>query len=523
MKTIVAYARVSSHLQEKEETIENQVAEVEAYTEKLGLTINEWYKDQAISGDVPFDKRPGSSRLLHDARIGKISDLLVLRDSRLARDILINIQVLRELVQELGVTVHLVAQGRVIRPGDNLTTEYIFAAVSEEEKRRMLDQLYSGIRRKAKDGYFIGGVPPFGYQLNSERRLEPAKEEILGVGMSEAEIIKLIYRLFTEEGKTTGQVADYLNSLGIPTRSTLRRNQATASTRWTPAQIYHLINNKTYKGVHIYGKTTHGRVKHPLNIERPVEPLVSTETWDKAQTLLKANKAGSRRNGKREYLLRGLIVCGHCGRKYSGTTTVKDKYTSVLYRCCHKSSLPECPSKAVVARKIEEAVWQKATEFLANPGKVLDELLASANTEERATANLEFEKIKCNQELTGKETEKARIIELYGRGLITSEDIELQLARLANEKEALEVRVKEIDLVLSRGRVAVSKFRQFEATLSEMREATKTDPPIEVKRGVLLQLIERITIFTETDGKRKIDIKWFALPSNKAEQGITLN
>jgi site-specific DNA recombinase len=41
-----------------------------------------------------------------------------------------------------------------------------------------------------------------------------------------------------------------------------------------------------------------------------------------AQEQLASNRARAARNTQHEYLLRGLLICGHCGRRLVGTWKV---------------------------------------------------------------------------------------------------------------------------------------------------------------------------------------------------------
>lgn len=49
-----------------------------------------------------------------------------------------------------------------------------------------------------------------------------------------------------------------------------------------------------------------------------VPAIVSVETLERAQQVLKENQLEALRNAGRDYLLRGLIRCSACGLKYQG-------------------------------------------------------------------------------------------------------------------------------------------------------------------------------------------------------------
>ena len=66
-KVAVIYARFSSHNQ-REESIEQQVAEATLWASQHGYQIARVYEDHAISGRS--DKRPDFQRMLRDAERG---------------------------------------------------------------------------------------------------------------------------------------------------------------------------------------------------------------------------------------------------------------------------------------------------------------------------------------------------------------------------------------------------------------------------------------------------------------------
>src|SRR5262245_54499311 len=81
----VAYCRVSSEEQARRESIETQVEYAKQACAREGLALGEIYKDEGISGTVPFEQRPGGKRLLTDARKGEFDLVLLYKVDRLGR------------------------------------------------------------------------------------------------------------------------------------------------------------------------------------------------------------------------------------------------------------------------------------------------------------------------------------------------------------------------------------------------------------------------------------------------------
>jgi site-specific DNA recombinase len=132
----------------------------------------------------------------------------------------------------------------------------------------------------------------------------------------------LVFRMSAVEHKSCRVIAEHLNELRVPCayvrdeRLTLRgkRKQRTQGV-WRPGRVRVLLTNKPYMGTHQFGKRR--KTKRSL-IEQPVPPIVSEEVWEKAQQNLRNHLLFGKRNAKNQYLLRGLIKCGLCGKTYIG-------------------------------------------------------------------------------------------------------------------------------------------------------------------------------------------------------------
>jgi site-specific DNA recombinase len=87
------------------------------------------------------------------------------------------------------------------------------------------------------------------------------KKSFVANGLSESDVIRMIYRLAAIERRSCFYIADRLNKLQIPCayqrddRFVLRgkRKQRTSGF-WRPARVRNLIVNTTYKGLHQFGK-----------------------------------------------------------------------------------------------------------------------------------------------------------------------------------------------------------------------------------------------------------------------------
>lgn len=84
---------------------------------------------------------------------------------------------------------------------------------------------------------------------------------IPGLRLSEAEVVRIIYRMTVEEQLSCHAIAEYLNSQGIPAIHISDENEpprgkrlTTTAHRWSPDQVRNMIVSSTYKGIHQYGR-----------------------------------------------------------------------------------------------------------------------------------------------------------------------------------------------------------------------------------------------------------------------------
>ena len=85
----------------------------------------------------------------------------------------------------------------------------ILSAVAEIERENIVVQFMAGKMQKVMDGKWSGGSVPYGY-CSQNKELMVVKEE--------AEIVRLIYKLYLQEGMAATSVASYLNENGYVRR-----------------------------------------------------------------------------------------------------------------------------------------------------------------------------------------------------------------------------------------------------------------------------------------------------------------
>jgi len=207
----------------------------------------------------------------------------------------------------------------------------------------MADQVRRAMARLAVRGAALGR-PPFGYRVGARRRLEVVPEE--------AEVVRLIFRLYVQEGLGLRRLAQRLNEMGIRTRT---------GRLWTVAAVRDILRNRVYLG-------TYRRFGVRVPANHP--PLVSAQEFERAQRRL---GAGQRQRRPRSALfpLSGLAYCGYCGGRMVGVRRVQrwqrrsgdlQRGEYRYYQCGSRVNRSLCDYHTWRAQTLEERVVEAVLE-----------------------------------------------------------------------------------------------------------------------------------------------------------------
>jgi site-specific DNA recombinase len=496
------YLRVSTEEQRERQSIATQRDFAGRYCELHQLPVHARYADDGISGTIPLDRRPEGARLLHDARLKKFDQLLVYKLDRLGRETRLTLEAVAEL-EKCGVRVRSMTEEFDSQTPTGRLMMTMLSGFAAHEREVIRERSMAGTDRKAEAGNWMGGIVPFGYRnegAKGDRRLVISDEPISGCELSEAEVVRMIFRMSAKEKKSCQRIADHLNRAGIACGSaeigsgTGKRNRRIAKI-WRPSHVRNMIVSRTYMGEHQYGKRSMNRGRKL--IVRAVPAIVSEEIWHAAQQVLKSNRFKCHSSRKNQYLLRGLIKCGLCGLTFSGITMRRqgDHY----YRCNGHAQArglfgingKKCPSKHLNGTYVEALVWADIEAFLRNPGDVLERLRdrLSLRDEERKRHEKELKSLK--ERLEQKTAEKDRMLGLFRRGRIDEPTLDQHLDAINTEATDLQSGIEVAERALS-AEDRAAQLRSAESLLATLR--TKLAGPIsfEMKRRIVETLVERV-------------------------------
>jgi DNA invertase Pin-like site-specific DNA recombinase len=215
---LIAYARTSTQNGAGADSLLAQVDACAAWAAENGHTIAIVLKDDALSGALGIEDRPGLAASLMALDDGEADGLVVHRPDRLARELHVQeVALARAWNAGDHVRVFEAAEGaEIVRDDPNdpqrRFLRQVMGAAAELERGLIKARLQGGRRRKAAKGGYVGGKRlhrKYGYEL-----IDGEYE------MVEAEI-RVIQDILARRGRGDSyeQIADALNRDQIPTPS----------------------------------------------------------------------------------------------------------------------------------------------------------------------------------------------------------------------------------------------------------------------------------------------------------------
>jgi site-specific DNA recombinase len=382
------------------------------------IALPDHYDDGGISGGTL--ERPALKRLLRDVEASLIDVVVVYKIDRLSRS-LMDFAKLVEVFERHNVTFVSVTQQFNTTTSMGRLTLNILLSFAQFEREVIGERIRDKFAASRKKGMWMGGWPPFGYEVQDRR---------LMVVEREAAIVRRVFDRFTKTGSAL-TVARELNVAGEVTK----QRQCVGSVRggkfWTKGAVYKVLANRIY-----LGEAVHKGVAYPGEHAA----IVDERAWDKAHAVMAepAHRRGAATRAHVPALLKGLIF-GPNGRPMSPSHTRRRGriYRYYVTREAIADGYDTCAVTSVPAAEFEGAVLDHIQELFAAPELVVRTWAAAKRegqgdiTEREVTVLLADFATVWNELFP---TEQARIVQLL-------------VDRVNVREEALEVRIRAEGLV----------------------------------------------------------------------------
>jgi len=399
------YARVSTDRQAERYGLEAQLTALRRRAAERGYEVvsdrdrDAFVDDGYSGGDL---HRPALERLRQAVRDRRADVLLCFDPDRLSRN-LADLLVLADECERAGVRLESLTQDVDSSPEGRLFFT-IRGAVAEFEKAKIRERMMRGKTEKARQGKVINPGT-----LRCWLRSDDCGATVQ-LDRHWAKVVRLVFRLFVDEGMTLWAICAHLHDLGIVTPSG-------RGTHWQPTTLQHWLRQPVAMGTFYQLATKAVLPARPTRQRGTIRPstkrtdlsqaipvavpaIVGAEVWQAAQRRLDQNRALSSRNGKRPYPLRGLVVCGSCGSHMAGRfrNRTKDREKARLYVCGRMGSVRRVDGSAtcadpiwVHAAALEAQVWDTVAGLLRDPENLRAELARRREVRSPTRESLEAE------------------------------------------------------------------------------------------------------------------------------------
>jgi len=304
MEECILYARVSSKEQEEEGySLPAQASLMQEYARKQKLKIVQEFVTSESAKKQGREAFGEMVRILEKKKGPKI--LLVEKTDRLTRNFH-DVVLIDRLIQEHGVSIHLVKEGQTLHKGSNSTEMYFFYQMVLFAKHyidKLAEETRKGMAQKAKEGGWFCSAP-YGYEMVKGK---------LQIDPEESRFVRAAFELYGSGAVSLKECSEQLKKRGYVFRSYQPKIPVSNLERLLKRRVY--VGDVEYKdqifpGIH--------------------EPIIEPYLWVSVQKAFKKD-AKPLSYQRRQFLYRGILHCEECGGLLSGELKKNGRYT--YYRC----------------------------------------------------------------------------------------------------------------------------------------------------------------------------------------------
>lgn len=473
------YVRVSTSMQVDGYSLEAQRERLIKFAEFQEMEVVREYCDAGKSGKN-ISGRPEFSQMLQDIAEDRdeVDFILVFKLSRFGRnaaDVLNSLQ----YIQDFGVNLICVEDGIDSSKDSGKLTITVLSAVAEIERENILVQTMEGRRQKAREGKWNGGQAPFGYELDS-------KNGTLTVNPKEAEIVRIIFSKFVNEGLGADSICDYLNQHGYQKKK-VKKNELNYFSR---GFIMKILDNPVYIGKIAYGRIATEKVKGSRDQYKRVksddymlvdgihEAIVDQELWETArirrkETGVKWNKTHSLEH---EHILSGILRCPVCGSGLVGTVRRRKNKKSgeykddFYYKCLHRRKIDDthfCNFRLVLNQdEINHQTEEIILDMVADPE--FRNYMVSKLNEKVDVSSLETEKNQIREQLRQVMGAKKKLTEMMERLDIGDKHYDRKYQDMQDRQNVLYDRISELEEAIADIEVKISGAYEEKITIDQL-------------------------------------------------------
>lgn len=359
---------------------------------------------------------------------------------------------------------------------NSFLTELLTAGLGQHQVLDIRKKSIDGVAVKAKQGIFLGGYPPLGYDIINGNYV---------INEMEAKTVRTIFKMYSNGDSYKDILMAVGNVRGKRGRLLGHNSLNTILKNDRYIGIYSW-NRKQYK---IMRKWAGGKLNpNVVEIKDIIPPIVDMDTWERVQKRMNDNKGNARNKAKTEYLLSGVIKCDSCGSTYVGHTSTNSKgYKTKYYVCGNKYRTHTCNQKNINANELETFVLAQLKEFFksSNFEEIAENICNAVNSASRDLSKEKSELKECEKKIAN-----------GVRALLNGMDI----PELKEEIDNLRLRKEELEDIISS-----ENLKDKEIDKDKLIEFLKKSAEIS-NENVKSIIKDYITIYAHIDGTVTVNI-----------------
>jgi site-specific DNA recombinase len=481
------------------------------------------FQDDGIPGSDM--ERPGLARLLAWCAGHDVEAIVCWDADRLSRADSIKTAAVLNILMQSGVTRILTHEGWIDLEDD--VDRLLFHIKQDMSRAAYAKSMSKNVTRsaiqRAKMGLWVAGRPPYAYRIGEDGHL------VLG-DPALVEVVRWIFRHYATTADSCGDLCRKLAAMGAPPPPPRHRKGRSWGGTWYRGFIVRLLANRAYLGEIVWNFSGQGkysriaagevaRVKRQGQrrlvrndpedwIVRPdAHPaLVDPETFAACQKKLAETCRGGPRTrntpqaGGGDWVLSGLLYCGHCGGRMTGLTEKQSykgkKYVYRHYVCKASQSrgAGACRKNAVKQETVLRQVAQLIQQSFTDPERLA---LLRAEVEHKASLQEKDHEAE-GRRLRAAIAELEVHIEQGNRNLarLPPDLLDGVIASVRKWKDERDLLARELAKLEAAAEVQADYAKDVAEALEQVRhleEIIREAPPHAV-RDALAGLVERITL-----------------------------
>ena len=424
---LAAYCRVSS---DSSDQLHSFAAQIKYYSEYCKrhpeYKFVDIYADEGITG-TSMEKRDDFRRMLRDCKKGLIDRIIVKSMSRFARNTEEMLTALRAL-EQMEVSIYFEEQGLDTKSMNSEMFATFPGMVAQQESVSISQNMRWSYKKRMESGEFNCCAPAYGFDLINGK---------LVINETEAAVIRRIFNLYLE-GIGMQAIANILNDEGV------RRQYGRE--KWHHTTVNYVLNNERYKGDALLQKqiTTqtlpfkkqrnHG--EQPMYyVENSNPAIVSRETYDAVQALIKSRQPSCKRKAK-NYPLTRTLLCPDCGHTFRRQVVNGTAYWICAAKATNKT---DCAWRRVKEDEVYAAFNLMIRKVQANREYLLGTLIRQLEELLYRTTGSQQRIKEIDREIADLTAQNLVLSRLHGKGVLNAADYTAQSDVLENKITELRI------------------------------------------------------------------------------------